>query len=223
MGGWLKLCVWTAALSVALGADVDPAAIVRRSVLNDESPGAALHYSFTDRSRTRNLDESGQVRSVSSRTREIQMPDFQRRRERYRKAVREIPDAFVFRLLGEEEINSRPAYVIEALPKPGYNPVDRNSKLFTQVKGKLWIDKSDYRWARIEAELLDTVTFGWILVRVHKGSRVRLTQEPVTQDVWLPREMWYRVSLRIGLVSLRSMEVATQYGDYRRVESEPAP
>ena len=209
----------------AFGADTDPAAIVRRSVLNDEgqSTGPEVRYAFTERSRTRNLDDGGRVRSASSRTREIQMADYQRRRDRYRKAIREIPEAFLFRLLGEEEVNSRPAYVIEATPRPGYDPVDRNSKLFTRVTGKLWIDKLDYRWARIEVELLDTVTFGWILVRVHKGSRVVLTQESVNKEAWLPRELWYRVSVRVGLVSLRNIEVETVYGDYRQADAQPAP
>ncbi len=221
----MRLLLTFAMMACALGADVDPAAIVRRSILNDESEstGPALHYTLTERSRTRNLDDRGQLRSAASRTREIKMPDFQKRRERYRKAIREIPDAFVFRLLGEEEVNSRPAYVIEATPRPGYDPVDRYSKLYTQLRAKLWIDKSDYQWAKVEAELLDTVTFGWILVRIHKGSRVRLTQELVGHEVWLPREMWYRVSLRIGLVSLRNVEVETEYGGYRRSDADPAP
>jgi hypothetical protein len=219
----MRLLLTLAVTACSLGADLDPAAIVRRSVLNDESQDAALRYAFTERSRTQNLNDSGQVRSVSSRTREIQMRDFERRRERYRKAIREIPEAFLFRLIGEEQIDTRPAYVIEALPKPGYDPVDRYSKLFTAVKARLWIDKSDDRWIKIEAELLDTITFGWILVRVHQGSRVRLAQARVAQDVWLPREMWYRVSVRVGLVSLRRVEVAATYGDYLRAESEPVP
>jgi hypothetical protein len=212
-------------LSSALGADADPAAIVRRSVLNDEIQGTApeVRYAFTERSRTRNLDEGGGVRSASSRTREIQMADYQNRRDRYRKAIREIPEAFSFRLLGEEEVNSRLSYVVEATPRPGYEPVDRFSRLYTKVKGKLWIDKADLRWARIEAELLDTVTFGWILVRIHKGSRASLTQEVVNQEAWLPRGIWYHVSLRVGLVSLRNVEVDTTYGDYRPADSQAEP
>jgi hypothetical protein len=208
-------------LSCAPGADVDAGAIVRRAVLNDEKQDAALPYLLTERSLTRTLEEDGRARPASSRTREIRMPDFQKRRERFRKAIREIPEAFVFRLLGEEQIDSRPAWVIEAAPRPGYTPADRYSKLFTQVRGKLWIDRSDYRWVKVEAELLDTVTFGWILVRIHQGSRARLTQKCVAPGVWLPGEMWYRVSVRIGLISLRHMEVAAQYGDYRLPEPSP--
>ncbi len=221
----MRLLLSLVVMARMLGADsdADPAAIVRRSLLNDEQQDAATQYSFIERSLIRNLNERGQVRSVSSRTREIHMPDYQRRRERYRKAIREIPDAFVFRLIGEEEIHSRPTYVIEASPRPGYKPVDRYSKLFTEVKGTLWIDKSNYGWVKLEAELLDTVTFGWILVRVYPGARVRLTQVQVAPDIWLPGELWYRVSVRIGLVSQRHVEVVTECSGYRRDGPEPAP
>ncbi|MFB3777376.1 MAG: hypothetical protein ACE141_07180 [Bryobacteraceae bacterium] len=221
----LRLVAVLVLAGCASGSDVDPAAIVRRSVLNDEGQGAGpeVRYAFTERSLTRNLDEGGRVRSASSRTRDVQMADYQRRRDRYRRAIREIPEAFVFRLLGEEEVGSRPTYVIEAVPRPGYNPVDRYSHLFIRVKGKLWIDKKDFRWARIEAELLDTVTFGWILVRIHQGSRVVLRQEVVNQEAWLPRELAYRVSARVGLVSLRRLEVETTYGDYRPADVSPGP
>ena len=209
----------------ALASEPDATELIRRSVANDESrlDSPEARYEFTEHALTRNLDDSGRLRSTSSRTRDIKMADYQTRRDRYRKAVREIPDAFLFRLVGEERIHSRPAWIVEATPRPGYEPVDRNSKLYTKVKARIWIDKAEGRWARIEAELLDTVTFGWILVRIHKGSRVRMTQEPVNGEAWLPRELWYNVSLRIGLLSFRRMEVEAKYGDYRPLDGQPHP
>ena len=217
----MRLPLLAAVFSIALGAQVDPAEIVRRAVANDEDTraGAALAYDFTERLRTENFDDDGRVRSVSSRTRDIHMPDYLIRRERYRKAIRELPDAFLFRLAGEEAVNLRPSFVIEVTPRIGYQPVDRYSKLYTQLRGKLWIDKAEYRWVKLEAELAETVTFGWILVRIHKGSRVRLTQQLVNREAWLPAEMWYRASLRVGLISLRSFETRAMYADYRREES----
>jgi hypothetical protein len=152
------------------------------------------------------------------------MTDYVKRQERFRKPLREIPEAFLVSLAGEDVFYYRPCYVVEALPKPGYQPVDRYSRLFTQVKGRLWNDKQTARWTRLEAELLDTVTFGWILVRIHEGARVRMTQRLVDGDAWLPAELWYRVSLRIGLVSLRYQESETLYDRYTRGEaSSPLP
>jgi hypothetical protein len=139
--------------------------------------------------------------------------------------VQEIPDAFDFRLVGEEMVRSRPVYVIEAVPHPGYRPVDRYSKLFTQVRARLWIDKADFRWARIEAELLDTMSFGWILVRIHPGARVVITQAQQADRAWLPKRTWYRVSVRIGLVKLSREDSETVYGHYvlARAQEEPRP
>jgi hypothetical protein len=209
-------------LGSAFGADTNPREIVRKAVLNDRagSAGIARLYSFTESSRNQNLDDEGHVRSVSSRTREMQMAEFLRRRERFQRSVQEIPDAFDFRLAGEEMVRSRPVYVIEAIPHPGYQPVDRYSKLFTQVKARLWIDKADFRWVRIEAELLDTMSFGWILLRIHSGSRVVLTQMRQADGAWLPERTWYRVSLRVGLVKSSRVESETLYGRYVLEEAQ---
>ena len=155
-------------------------------------------------------------RKESTAERTARRNGFIRRRDRYRKAIREIPDAFLFQLAGEEIVDSRACFVILAEPRPGYQPVDRHSKLFTAVKGKLWIDKSDYNWVRVDAELTDTVTFGWILVRIHRASQVSLTRTRLDEGVWLPRRMWYRVSMRVGLIKTYNVDTETTYSDYRR-------
>jgi len=157
----------------------------------------------------------------SSAERSARQSDFEKRRNRYRRAIREIPEAFIFRLAGEDVVDSRPAWVIEAVPRPGYQPADRYSRLFTQVKGKLWVDQSDYHWSRVDAELLDTVTFGWILVRIHGGSWVSLTQMRVNDEVWVPQRMSYRVSLRLGLVKRSETAMEAIYSDYRKASSDP--
>ena len=40
------------------------------------------------------------------------------------RALKELPDAFTFKLAGEEAINGGDAYVIEGMPKPGYRPTN---------------------------------------------------------------------------------------------------
>lgn len=144
--------------------------------------------------------------------------EYEKKRNENRAAIREIPDAFDFRLAGEETINSRPAYVIEATPRPGYRHKDRRAKLFTRLKGKLWVDKAEYHWVRVEAELLETITFGWILVRIHEGGRVKVEQTRVSADLWMPSYLWFVVSLRIGLIKHVYMEETTTYSDFRKSE-----
>ena len=46
--------------------------------------------------------------------------------------VREVPKAFDFQLLGEEVVNGRPAYVLQATPHPGYHAQGKYGKMFCQ-------------------------------------------------------------------------------------------
>lgn len=160
-------------------------------------------------------------RQESASQRERRLAEFKARRERYAKAIQEIPDAFQFCLLREELHRGRPTYLIEAAPRPGYRPVDRYSRLFTRVSGRLWIDKEEGFWTRLDAELTDTVTFGWILVRIHAFSRVWMTQTRLAAGIWLPEQMWYRVSLRVGLLKSYHLEEDTLYSGYVPAQEDP--
>lgn len=153
--------------------------------------------------------------------RERRLAEYKARRERYYRAIQEIPDAFNFRLLREELVNGRPAYLIEASPRPGYRPIDRHSRLFTEVAGRLWIDKEESFWSRLDAELLDTVTFGWILVRIHAHSRVAMSQTRLQPGVWLPERTWYRVALRVGLLRFYHLEEEAVYFNYLPAATDP--
>ncbi|MCS6952146.1 MAG: hypothetical protein RMK57_09360 [Bryobacterales bacterium] len=154
-------------------------------------------------------------RSETPEQKRKRQEEFERRRKRYQKAIREIPDAFRFRLEGEESVDGRRVWVIAAEPNPDYRPRDRFARLFPALRGRLWINQQDWNWVRLEAELTDTVTFGWILVRIHQGSRVRMEQTLVGNGVWLPSSMWLWVSLRVGLVRSIRLEEESRYWGYR--------
>jgi len=158
--------------------------------------------------------------SESRQERARRLEDYARKRNRYNRAIREIPEAFLFRLKGEELIGSRPAYVIEATPRTDYHPIDRYAKLFPALKGTLWIDKTEYRWTKVQAELIEGVNFGWILVRVNKGGRAELERIRVDNQVWLPKRSWFTVSARVGLLKLYNLEEETVCFDHRKL---PAP
>ena len=58
------------------------------------------------------------------------------------------------------------------MPKPGYRPTNATTAFFPKIKLKMWIDKKDYQWVKVDLESLDTITFGGILLRVAKGRHV---------------------------------------------------
>ena len=86
--------------------------------------------------------------------------------------VREIPKAFDFHLMGEEIINGRTAYVLQATPHPGYQAQGTYGKMFSKLEGKLWVDKQDSGWIKADGNVIQPFSLGLFLVRVQRGSHI---------------------------------------------------
>src|SRR5262249_55335496 len=88
--------------------------------------------------------------------------------KRERSYMTEVPEAFDFRIVGEERLPTGPVWVIEATPLTGYQARSRYGRMFAHMRGKLWIDQKDLQWVKAEAEAMDTVTFGVFIARLAK-------------------------------------------------------
>jgi hypothetical protein len=144
----------------------------------------------------------------------------EKEREEERAYLREIPDAFSFRLLGEEEISGKPAWIIQADPKPGYRPKDSKAKLLAKVRGKIWIDRGEYHWVKMEAQVLDPISFGFGLFRVAQGGILNFEQKRVNDEVWLPTHIFIRGDARLGYVKKVHAEIEVTYRDYRKFQTD---
>jgi hypothetical protein len=137
-------------------------------------------------------------------------------REDDRKFVREVADAYDFKLVGTEEVAGREAWVIDGEPHPGYEPQMKEAKFLPKFHGRVWIDKGDLQLAKMDIEAIDTVSLGWVLARVHKGSRVMLEQTRVNDEVWLPRHVTFKFDARIALFKGYNIDGDQEYRDYKK-------
>src|ERR1017187_2704069 len=137
-------------------------------------------------------------------------------REDGRKFVREVADAFDFKLVGTEEVGGRQAWVIDGEPRPGFEPHMKESKFLSKFHGRVWIDKGDLQLAQMDIEAIDTVSVGWVLARIHKGTRVMLEQTRVNDEVWLPRHVTFKVDARVALFKEYNIDGDQQYRDYKK-------
>jgi len=137
-----------------------------------------------------------------------------------RKFLRELPDAFTFRLLGEENVSGHRAWVISADPRPDFHAKDTASKILTKVRGKVWIDQAEYQWVKAEAEVLDTISFGFALFRLAPGGRMSFEQSRINQEVWLPSYLHFRADARLGYVKKMRAEVEVTYRDYKKFQTD---
>jgi len=137
-------------------------------------------------------------------------------REEGRKFVREVADAYNFKLLGTESVGGREAWVIEGEPRPGFVPHMKESKFLSKFRGRVWIDKSDLQLAKMDVECLDTITFGLFLARFHKGSRFMLEQTRVNDEVWLPLHVTAKIDVRLALLKNFDVDLEQTYRDYKK-------
>jgi hypothetical protein len=140
----------------------------------------------------------------------------QKEREEDRKFVSEVADAYNFTLVGTDKLDGRDAWVIDAEPRPGFVPHMKDSKFLSKFHGRVWIDKDDLQLAKLDVEAIDTVSIGWVVARVHKGTRVMLEQTRVNDEVWLPQHVTFKVDARVALFKGYKLDGEQTYRDYRK-------
>jgi hypothetical protein len=152
--------------------------------------------------------------------RQKRIQKYEKDREDERAFVREILDAYIFTLAGTEILNGRPAWVIDGTPRPGFEGKRRESKMLPKIKPRFWIDQQDYSWAKLYAEFTDTVAFGWVVARLHKGSQFEMQQVLVNGEVWLPQHAEIKLDARIALLKEVSESIHLTYNDYRKFRTD---
>ena len=133
-----------------------------------------------------------------------------------RKFVHEIADAYDFKLVGTELVGDREAWIIDGEPRPGFEPHMKESKFLSKFHGRVWIDKADLQLAKMDIETLDTVSVGLVLARIHKGTRFILEQTRVNDEVWLPRQVNYKLNARLALLKGYNVDGEQSYRDYKK-------
>lgn len=189
----------------------------RRMVLRDDHPLSAKEQKQEDEKLRKSSEER---RKETAAQRERRLADWDRRQQRQREPFKELPDAFDFKLVGEEALNGGQTYVIDATPKPGYKPKSSATSYFPKVKGRLWIDKNDYQWVKFEMETLDTITFGGFLLRMAKGGRLSVEQARINDEVWLPKRIYGKGAARIALIKVLRGEIIMTFSDYKKFQAE---
>ena len=144
----------------------------------------------------------------------------EKEREENRQFVREVADAYDFRLAGIESLAGRDTYVIDGEPKPGYQAHLKEAKILTKFRFRAWIDKDESQWKKLDIQCIDTVSFGLFLARIHKGSRIIIEQTRINDEVWLPQHINVKVDARLALLKDFNLEDDITYRDYKKFRTD---
>src|SRR4029077_9014205 len=137
-----------------------------------------------------------------------------RKDQENRSFLEDVLQAFDFQLVGEEIVGGRPSFVLHATPHPGYHEHGKYGKMFSKVEGRLWIDKQDFGWTKVDGEVTQSFSMGIFVARVLRGSHILLEQTCVGDAVWVPKRLEMRASARILFLKSLDIERVLTYSDY---------
>lgn len=194
----------------------------RRTIERDGRPLSADEQ----RKQQQKLDKAAaRLEHETPQQKQRRADDYQKERRRERAFLLEIPDAFDLRLEGSDRIDGHDVWVISGVPRPGYHARSREGAALLKIRGKMWIDKTGYEWVRLEAQTLETISFGWFLARLNPGARLVLDQTRVNDEVWLPKREFLSGRGRIGLLKRVAEDEEITWSDYQKfhVDSKLLP
>lgn len=162
--------------------------------------------------------EIGARRSESPSDRRARIDRFRQERSDEHLLMQQMAVAFNFERIGDERVQGVECYRFKATPKPDYIPPVQKARVLKGMNGQMWIDKQQYHWVKVQAEVTEPVSFGFFIAKVNPGTRFELQQAEFGQ-YWLPKYFIQTVRASVlGLYGYRSQE-ETFYSDYRQLKS----
>jgi hypothetical protein len=131
--------------------------------------------------------------------------------------TRDVLQAFDYTLIGTELVNGRPAYVLQAVPRPGFRGESKYGKMFVKVEGKIWVDQQDLTWVKVDGQVIEPFSMGLFLARVLCGSHIMLEQTRVADGIWLPKQVEVRANAKVLFVKSLMIDRILSYSGYRQV------
>ncbi len=190
---------------------------VERLIAKDDKPLSEKDAAKEDE-RIQKIVDKRKNESESERKKRLEKEE--KAREDDRQFVSEVNDAYNFHLAGIENLDGRDAWVIDAEPRPGFEPRRKEAKILPKFRFRVWIDKADSEWVKLDADCIDTVSFGWFLARIHKGSHIEIDQTRVNEEVWLPKHVSLTLDARLALLANVNVQEIVTYRDYKKFRTD---
>jgi hypothetical protein len=190
---------------------------VERLIAKDDKPLSAKDAAKEEERIQKIIDKRKNEREDERRKR---LQKQEKEREQGRQFVREVADAYDFRFLGTEMLGNRETYVIDADPRPGYEPHMKEAKFLPKFRFRAWVDKAESQWVKLDVHCIETVSIGLFLARLHKGSNLQIEQTRINDEVWLPKHVALKLDARVALLKGFNLAEDFTYRDYKKFRTD---
>ncbi|MGC2299673.1 MAG: hypothetical protein WA476_12780 [Acidobacteriaceae bacterium] len=116
---------------------------------------------------------------------------------------------------------SAECYHLTFKPNPAWSPPDIESKIMRGMAGEVWIEKSQERLTRLNAQLIADVDFGWGFIgHLDKGGTIYLEQTETTPNDWELTRMKLNLTGRALLVKALNIRMTEEMAHYSPVPTD---
>jgi hypothetical protein len=134
-----------------------------------------------------------------------------------RETIEDLLKLYEFTLLRREMIEDHSAIWIEFTPRSQYRPQTNEGNILKKLRGRALISDTDYQVIRVEAELIEDLSFGLgLLARMHKGATLRFMRRKINNEIWLPAEFEFIGSARVLLLKQLRVESTSFFSEYKK-------
>jgi hypothetical protein len=196
----------------------------QRQTVKDGKPLSAAELAKQDRERQQKVMEY--ARKLEREPDKVRAAEQKKRDEERRETDQAVDDAlriYDIRMVGRESIAGYETIAFTFTPRNNAKPRTSEGKVMRHFAGKAWVSETEYELVRLEAEAIETASFGLgLLARVHKGSKAAFERRKVNGEAWLPASATYTASARLFLLKRLRIGGTAEFSDYRKfaVETE---
>jgi hypothetical protein len=158
-------------------------------------------------------------RSESPSARSARMAKYERARLRDNAMMSQLTEAFDFTFEGEDTVRGFRVFILNAKPKPDYQPPNRDCEVLPGMEGKLWIDQKSFQWVQVKAEVIRPVSIAGYLAQVEPGTRFELEKDPVGDGtVWLVSHFRMQASAKVLFLFNKNSQEEDKFWDFQRID-----
>lgn len=133
----------------------------------------------------------------------------------------ELIGRYTIRLVGEEVIEGRPAYVLDFSPNPAAPaPKGLGDRALNALEGRAVIDASTFQVRSVEAHLTRSVKVAGGLAANVKTAGVSYTGQPAGGGVWFPCAVDFRVTGKTAVFFRLDTSFRAEFANLRRFKVE---
>lgn len=162
--------------------------------------------------RVRNL----RTESVPAKAKRLE--DRKKKHDKEHDFNQEILNAFDLKIIGEEVIEGRKNWILDATPRPGYEPKEMRAKIFPHLRGRIWVDEQDKLWTKADAVGIDSFSLGFgMIAKLEQGAHLYFEQARMKDGTWVLKESGLKAVAHFALVKRIGIDQVSVFLDYRKV------